>query len=60
MEEWEPKFKEMIPSYGESLGENPELLEQIHALTAETLGLREEIPVVDDVSGEETKVEVTT
>ncbi|QHE54109.1 malate:quinone oxidoreductase [Pontibacillus sp. HMF3514] len=39
VKEWEPKIKEMIPSYGVSLGENPELLQEIHASTAETLGL---------------------
>lgn len=39
MKEWEPKIKEMIPSYGESLMENPELLKEIHSSTAETLGL---------------------
>ncbi|MFJ7667171.1 malate:quinone oxidoreductase [Lysinibacillus sp. NPDC097195] len=37
--EWEPKLKEMIPSYGISLLQNPELLEEVHASTAETLGL---------------------
>ena len=37
--EWEQKIKEMIPSYGLSLMENPELLDEIHASTAETLGL---------------------
>ncbi len=39
MNEWEPKIKEMIPSYGESLVENPELFQQIHSTTAEALGL---------------------
>ncbi|WP_141992655.1 malate:quinone oxidoreductase [Bacillus sp. B4EP4a] len=39
MEEWEPKIKEMIPSYGESLLENPELLNEIQNSTSETLGL---------------------
>ncbi|HIW34466.1 MAG TPA: malate:quinone oxidoreductase, partial [Candidatus Paenibacillus intestinavium] len=39
IKEWEPKIKEMIPSYGESLVENRELFNQIHASTAETLGL---------------------
>jgi len=39
MEEWEPKIKEMIPSYGISLMDNPELLQEIHTSTAETLGL---------------------
>lgn len=39
LEEWEPKIKEMIPSYGVSLMENPELLHEIHTSTAQTLGL---------------------
>lgn len=41
MKEWEPKIKEMIPSYGVSLMENPELLNKIHTSTAQTLGLAE-------------------
>ncbi len=43
--EWEPKIKEMIPSYGLSLMENPDLLRRIHHSTAETLGLTEKEPV---------------
>ncbi|MER2171752.1 malate:quinone oxidoreductase [Psychrobacillus psychrodurans] len=39
MQEWEPKIKEMIPSYGVSLMDNPELLDEIHTSTAEALGL---------------------
>ncbi|MFD2446988.1 malate:quinone oxidoreductase [Bacillus sp. CGMCC 1.16607] len=39
MTEWETKIKEMIPSYGLSLMENPELLNEIHTSTAEALGL---------------------
>ncbi|WP_254871141.1 malate:quinone oxidoreductase [Bacillus sp. Marseille-Q1617] len=39
MKEWEPKIKEMIPSYGLSLSENPELFREIHASTAHALGL---------------------
>jgi malate dehydrogenase (quinone) len=42
--EWEPKIKEMIPSYGISLMDNPELLNEIHTSTAQTLGLREKRP----------------
>ncbi|EMR05522.1 putative malate:quinone oxidoreductase 1 [Bhargavaea cecembensis DSE10] len=38
---WEPKIKEMVPSYGISLSENPELFEKIHSETAEVLGLNE-------------------
>ncbi|MGV3486983.1 MAG: malate:quinone oxidoreductase [Tuberibacillus sp.] len=41
LKEWEPKIKEMIPSYGMSLAENPELFQEIHASTADTLGLNE-------------------
>ena len=37
--EWETKIKEMIPSYGLSLMDNPELLEKIHTSTTQTLGL---------------------
>jgi malate dehydrogenase (quinone) len=36
--EWEPKLKEMIPSYGVSLAEAPELFEEIHTSAAKTLG----------------------
>lgn len=39
MNDWEPKIKEMIPSYGISLMENPELLEEITKKTDEILGL---------------------
>ncbi|KAB7707595.1 malate:quinone oxidoreductase [Bacillus aerolatus] len=45
VKEWEPKIKEMIPSYGVSLMQNPELLHEIHNSTAETLGLSEKEPV---------------
>ncbi|QBP42883.1 malate:quinone oxidoreductase [Paenisporosarcina antarctica] len=40
-EEWEPKIKEMIPSYGVSLADNPQLFEEIHTSTANALGLNE-------------------
>ena len=39
--EWEPKIKEMIPSYGISLTENPKLFQDLHASTGRTLGLNE-------------------
>ncbi|GER67334.1 putative malate:quinone oxidoreductase [Weizmannia acidilactici] len=45
MKAWEPKIKEMIPSYGVSLAENPELLQEIRTTTAQTLGLSEKEPV---------------
>jgi len=36
---WEPKIKAMIPSYGLSLLSDPALIQDIHASTAQTLGL---------------------
>lgn len=39
MDEWGPKIKEMVPSYGKVLEEHPELLEQIKAEAGEVLGL---------------------
>jgi malate dehydrogenase (quinone) len=39
MPEWEPKIKQMIPSYGMKLSENQELFQQIHDQTAAVLGL---------------------
>ncbi|MBX9997716.1 MULTISPECIES: malate:quinone oxidoreductase [Priestia] len=41
MKKWESKIKEMIPSYGLSLVENPALFNEIHASTAQTLDLSE-------------------
>ena len=41
IKEWEPKIKEMIPSYGLSLMDNPELLDELHASTDQKLGLSE-------------------
>ncbi len=41
MVEWEGKIKEMIPSYGISLTENPRLFQDLHTSTGRTLGLNE-------------------
>ncbi|MBE4909835.1 malate:quinone oxidoreductase [Bacillus luteolus] len=41
IDEWEPKIKTMIPSYGESLMNNQKLLQNVHESTANTLGLTE-------------------
>lgn len=46
MKEWEPKIKEMIPSYGVSLVENPELIRDIRTAKARTLGLHSELQPV--------------
>lgn len=42
---WEPKIKEMIPSYGMSLVKNPEMIAKIHTSTAMALGLSENLPL---------------
>lgn len=39
---WEPKIKQMIPSYGVSLKNNPELILHIHKTTDQALGLHSE------------------
>lgn len=41
MKVWRPKIKEMIPSYGVSLVDNPDLLQEIEAFTAQALQLTE-------------------
>lgn len=41
VKEWEPKLKEMIPSYGKSLSENPELFKEMQTTTSKILGLSE-------------------
>ncbi|WP_152395947.1 malate:quinone oxidoreductase [Paenibacillus guangzhouensis] len=43
---WEPKIKEMIPSYNVQLVKNPELVHEIHTSTARTLGLNKEMQTV--------------
>ncbi|MCA0984250.1 malate:quinone oxidoreductase [Halobacillus yeomjeoni] len=37
--QWEAKIKEMIPSYGKQLAENPELLEEVHETADRALEL---------------------
>ncbi|GFN32998.1 malate:quinone oxidoreductase [Paenibacillus xylaniclasticus] len=41
LKEWEPKIKEMIPSYGVKLTQNPALIQEIMSTSARTLGLKE-------------------
>lgn len=38
-EEWQARLREMIPSYGRSLGDNPELCARVRAYTSDVLGL---------------------
>lgn len=47
---WEPKIKEMVPSYGVSLKANPELIQKIHTSTARTLRLSDEPLKVEERS----------
>ncbi|SDI41893.1 malate:quinone oxidoreductase [Alteribacillus bidgolensis] len=56
IEEWQPKIKEMIPSYGVSLAENPELFHEIHVATAKALRLNEDSQNEDNESDVETKI----
>lgn len=37
--EWQSKFKEMIPSFGQKLNDNPELLKELREKTSKSLGL---------------------
>ncbi|MDY0404265.1 malate:quinone oxidoreductase [Virgibacillus sp. 179-BFC.A HS] len=39
IKEWEPKLQEMIPSYGKSLRDHPDLIREIHQSTAKALHL---------------------
>ena len=39
-DEWQAKMKEMVPSYGQSLVENTDLLLEIRSRTLETLKLK--------------------
>ncbi|MBM6616898.1 malate:quinone oxidoreductase [Bacillus suaedaesalsae] len=54
MKGWEPKIKEMIPSYGVSLVKNPELFKELHTSTAKSLELIEEEPVLVHTLDEKT------
>ncbi|MGY4691698.1 malate:quinone oxidoreductase [Salibacterium sp. K-3] len=44
LDDWKPKIQDMIPSYGLSLSENPELIEDIHLSTAKDLELKGKEP----------------
>ncbi|CRK81851.1 malate:quinone oxidoreductase [Neobacillus massiliamazoniensis] len=55
-EEWESKIMEMIPSYGVSLVESPELFHEIYTSSALALGLSENLPNQVNSLDVETKV----
>ncbi|MDQ4139098.1 MAG: malate:quinone oxidoreductase, partial [Bacteroidota bacterium] len=44
-EKAQTRIKQMIPSFGESLGKNEQLLHEIRSMTAEVLGIKETEPV---------------
>ncbi len=39
IDQWEPRLRELIPSYGEQLNPRPEVAEEVLSETAETLAL---------------------
>ncbi|PWU67635.1 malate:quinone oxidoreductase [Gracilibacillus dipsosauri] len=43
IKQWEPRIKEMIPSYGVRLLDHPELIQDIHLRTSKALGLVKEM-----------------
>ena len=45
--EWDVKFKEMIPSYGIQLAENPAMLQDVHVATDASLKLDQQLPLVE-------------
>ena len=47
IEEWEPKIKEMIPSYGKKLVNDVELIRDIQSTTNDMLGLNQILPVAE-------------
>ncbi|WP_345241576.1 malate dehydrogenase (quinone) [Pontibacillus salipaludis] len=59
IKQWEPKIKEMIPSYGLVLAEHPELLKEIHKNTDEALGLNKK-PLQRYLSTNESEISKTS
>lgn len=39
MDRWRPKLEQMVPSFGQSLNDNPRLLSEVTAETSKTLQL---------------------
>ena len=46
LNKWEPKIKEMVPSYGLKLMDNPALLDKVHTSTNKALKLNKKDPVL--------------
>ncbi len=56
-DEWQEKLLEIVPSYGQRLSENPELLREMRAYTAQTLALNEPMNSVEQDTDALTEVE---
>ncbi|MDQ7735625.1 malate dehydrogenase (quinone) [Halomonas sp. SpR1] len=55
--EWQEKLTDIVPSYGQLLAENPELLREIRAFTAQTLQLDEPMNLATDSDAEQASKE---
>ncbi|WP_172117221.1 malate dehydrogenase (quinone) [Halomonas hibernica] len=54
---WQEKLTEIVPSYGQRLSENPELLREMRVYTAEALKLNEPMNVAETDTDVQTEVE---
>lgn len=55
--EWQEKLTDILPSYGQRLAENPELLSEVRAFTARTLQLEEPLNLASDSDAEQVSEE---
>lgn len=55
--EWQEKLTDIVPSYGQRLAENPELLSEVRAFTAQTLQLDEPLNLASDSGAEQVSEE---
>ncbi|BBI52403.1 hypothetical protein HORIV_48240 [Vreelandella olivaria] len=55
--EWQEKLTDIVPSYGQRLAENPELLSEVRAFTAQTLQLDEPLNLASDSDAEQVSEE---
>lgn len=55
--EWQEKLTDILPSYGQRLAENPELLREVRAFTARTLQLEEPLNLASDSDAEQVSEE---
>ncbi|WP_386079299.1 malate dehydrogenase (quinone) [Vreelandella sp. F11] len=55
--EWQGKLTDIVPSYGQRLAENPELLSEVRTFTARTLQLEEPLNLASDSDAEQVSEE---